>query len=171
MQKITSLVIILLAILIFVSFFMPWVNLESKVMGTLTKVLVGDKQAKLITISGYDVPVMANGPDAKLMISIIELFNPSVTGADKKSYFIWGVPILALAIAALNLFLGRNKWVSLGIGTLGVAIFAVAVLKIKTTDLDKVVMNASIGRGLWITLWGYLGIGLCGLAQLIKPQK
>ena len=168
MQKITLLVIILLAIVIFVSFFMPWVSLESKViMGVLTKTLMVERQAKLMSISGYDVPVMANGEDAKLMISIIKLFNPNVTGADKKSYLIWGIPILALAIAVANLFLGKNKWFSLGVGIFGLAIFAVAVFKIKTTDLDKLVMSASIGSGLWITLWGYLGIGLCALANAV----
>lgn len=51
---------------------------------------------------------------------------------------------------------------------IGVMIFVVGSYKIKTTDLDKLVLNARIGPGLWLTLWGYLGLGLMGLKNLLR---
>lgn len=163
-----------LAAVIVVSFFMPWVHVESQMIGSITKVLVGKRQAEIAGISGFDVPILANGPDARLMISIIKIFNPGVTDADKKSWLIWGVPIFAVLIFLAGLFLGNNKWFNLVIGIIGIAIFVVGVYKIKTTDLDKLVLNAKIGLGVWLTLCGYLGFGLLSAAGFVKslvPKK
>ena len=137
-------------------------------VGTITKVLTGKRQAEITSISGFDVPVLANGPDARLMVSIIKIFNPAVTDADKKSWLIWGVPIFAVAIFLLSLLIGENKWFNLSIAAIGILIFLVAVYKIKTTDLNKLVLNAKIGIGVWLTLCGYLGLGLTGAANFIK---
>jgi hypothetical protein len=106
---------------------------------------------------------------------MVRIFKPGVKDADKKSFLIWGVPGLAVIILLMSYFLGKNKWVNLAYGLLGVLIFVVAVYKIKTTDLDKLVLNIAIGPGLWLTLYGYLGMGLAGLSafsqSLLKKSK
>jgi len=173
-MKIGSIISAALVAVIFISFFLPWVHVESPMVGTMAKVLTGKRQAEIAGISGFDVPVLANGPDARLMISIIKIFNPGITDADKKSWLIWGVPIFAVLIFLASLFLGNNKWFNLAIAVIGIAIFIVAVYKIKTTDLDKLVLNARIGLGLWLTLCGYLGLGLLSAAGFVKslvPKK
>lgn len=171
MNRMTNIIILAMAILIFVSFFLPWVDVQSQAIGKLTKVLRGEQKSSMQKISGFQVPVLANSPDSKLMISLIQLFNPGVKDADKKSYLIWGIPILALMIAIANYIWGRNKWFCLAMAILGIAIFAVAVFKIKTTDLDKGILNVQIAGGLWLTLSGYLGIGLCGLANFLTALR
>lgn len=168
MSKLVKVAMLIFAVIICVSFFVPWVSIESRVTGGVSKLLTGTKQASLKTISGYQIPILANGPDAKLMISIIKLFNPAVTDADKKSWLVWGIPGLALGLFILVLFLGDNKWVNLGIGILGVSIFTIATYKIKTTDLDKYVLNVNIAPGLWIILWSYLGMGVVNLLNFSK---
>jgi Na+-transporting NADH:ubiquinone oxidoreductase subunit NqrC len=57
--------------------------------------------------------------------------------------------------------------VALSVGVIGVLIFVVGVYKIASTDLDKLVLNVNIGAGLWLTLYGYLGMGLAGIAGFI----
>ena len=175
MHKASTAVMFALAVVIFVAFFLPWVSVESPMVGTISKALTGKRQASIDAISGFDIPAMANSADARLMISIIQIFNPGIKDADKKSYLIWLVPILGVAIFLVFLFLGRNRWVDLAIGLIGIAIFAVAVYKIKTTDLDKLVLNVKISNGLWMLLWGYLGMGLAGAANfatsLLKEKK
>ncbi len=168
MDRILKLSIFVFAVVIFIAFFLPWVSVESQVAGKVSKFFSGEEQASLKKISGYEVPILANGKDAKLMISIIKIFNPSVTDADKKSWLIWGVPGLAVVIFLVVMFFGKNKWVNLGLGVLGIAIFAFATFKIKTTNLDKVVLNVNISPGLWIILWMYLGIGLMNLSAFSK---
>jgi len=171
MNKSNTLVMLVLTIVIFVSFFLPWVRVESQAVGVVAKALTGKKQAVIDNISGFQVPIMANSADARLMMSIIQIFNPGVTNADKKSYLIWLIPLLAVVIFIVSYFLGKNKWVNLAIGILGCAIFFVAAYKLKTIDLDKLVLNVSIAPGLWLILWGYLGMGLIGGINFIKVIK
>ncbi len=155
---------LVLTVIIFISFFLPWVNIESAVVGGLSKILTSKESATISSISGFKVPILANGQDSRLIISIIQLFNPGVKDADKKSYLIWGVPGLAVLMLVLFWFLGKNKWLNLGFGVAGILIFLVAVFKIATTNMDKLIMKVSIGFGLWLLLVGYLCIGLlCGI--------
>ena len=170
MNKICNILVLIFAIIICVSFFAPWVRVESPIAGGISKLISGTKQSALKEISGFQVPILANGPDAKFIISIIKLFNPEVTDADKKSWLIWGIPGLAVMLLLASLFLGKNKWVNLGIGILGILIFSVATYKIKTTNLDKLVLNIVIAPGLWLILWSYLAIGLTGLFRFSRQQ-
>ena len=167
-MKKESLISVVLVAVIFISFFLPWVNVESQMVGTVAKVLTGKRQAAIASISGFAVPQLANGPDARMMLSIIKIFNPNVTDADKKSWLIWGVPILAIAIFLLGLFIADNRWFNLAVAAIGILIFLVGVYKIKTTDLNKLVLNAKIGIGVWLTLYGYLGLGITAAVNFVK---
>lgn len=168
MGKTLRVMMLVFTIIICGSFFLPWVSIDSRVAGGISKLISGTKQASLKTISGFQVPILANGPDAKLMVTIIKIFNPTITDADKKSWLIYGIPGLAIALFVLVLFLGENKWVNLGLGILGIIIFAVATFKIKTTNLDKLVLNVVIAPGLWTILWSYFGIGIVNLFRFSK---
>jgi len=168
MNKAFKIVMLLLVIIICVSFFLPWVDVQSKVAGNISKFFTNSKQSSLKTISGFQVPILANGPDAKLMIMIVKIFNPAVTDAHKKSWLIWSIPGLAVVLFLLVLFLDKNKWVNLGIGILGVSIFSGVTFKLLTTNMDKTVLNVVIGHGLWILLFAYLGIGIINLLAFCK---
>lgn len=168
-EKLYPLLMIVLAIVIFISFFLPWVGVESAPVGTVSKLLTGKQQAVINDISGYMVPVLANSSESRLMITIIQLFNPGIKNADKKSYLIWAIPILSVIIAGAVLVLGKNKWVNLAIAILGIAIFSVAAYKITTTNLDKLVLQVRIGYGLWLILYGYLAMGI--LAAIVFAKE
>jgi len=160
-------IMIILVAVIFISFFLPWIKVESPAVGTISKILTGKEQAVISGISGYAVPVLANSEESRFMISVIKIFNPGITNADKKSYLIWVVPGLAVLILVIKLFLDKNKWVNLIFGLIGSLIFFVAVYKLNTTDLDKLVLKVSIAPGLWLILVGYLGIGLLCLTNFV----
>lgn len=170
MVKAYNIAIICLVGIIIVAFFLPWVKVESEAVGTFSKILTGKQQSAISNISAYQVPIMANDQDARLMISIIKIFNPKVENADKKSYLIWSIPALAALILLVSLLYGRNKWVNLIFGAIGCLIFFAAVYKIKTTNMDKLVLKVTTEPGLWLTLWAYLGIGIVGLASFIKAS-
>jgi hypothetical protein len=163
-----------LVVIIFISFFLPWVSVESEAMGKVSKLLTGKTQANISAVSGFQVPILANGEDSRFMISIIKIFKPKINNADKKSFLIWIVPLLAIALFFISIGFKNKKLVKLLIGLSCIVIFAGAVYKINTTDLDKLVLNVKIAYGLWITLFGYLIFGLLELinfAELIKKQK
>lgn len=164
-------VILVCVAIIVVSFFLPWVSVESEAVGGISKLLTGKKQSSVGAISGFQVPIMANGEESRFMISVIKIFNPDITHADKKSILICLVPLLSIGLYFLSNRFGKNKLVILGIGILGVTIFGGAVFKIFTTDLDKMVIKVSIAIGLWLTLFGYLFIGLIHLKEFFELGK
>jgi len=144
MSKLYNIVILILAILIIIAFFMPWVSVKSEQVGMFAKILTGKNQDVVDNISAFQVPIMANSSDARLMISVIKIFNPDIKDIDKKSFLIWVIPILAVVIFIVSYFFGKNKWANLIVGIIGAAIFIVAAYKIKTTDLDKLVLKVEI---------------------------
>ena len=98
-----------------------------------------------------------------------------MTDADKKSYAVWLLPLLAVALAAASWLFGKNKWVNLVISDICILVFAIGVFKISTTDLDKAVLKVTIQPGIWIILWSYLLMGAVGLfdfiSQTVKAKK
>jgi hypothetical protein len=165
-----------LAGLIVISFFLPWVSVDAgiagKLTGKLSKIIeIKEQKIELYSISGFKVPILANSKESKLMITIIKIFEPNITNADKKSFLIWIIPILAVAMFFAGDIFKDNKWVFLGIGLLGIVIFLGATMKIMTTDLDKAVMKVNIGYGFWLVLIGYLGLGIMGVIEFLGLQK
>ncbi|MFH1479271.1 MAG: hypothetical protein ABIG92_05820 [Candidatus Omnitrophota bacterium] len=171
MKKSYNPIMLVMALAIMVSFFLPWISVQSQQVGMFSKLLTGKKQATIDAISGFRVPVLANGKDARLMLSIIKVFNPGVKDADKKSYAVWVVPILAFILYILSTNFGDNKIVNILLGAAGCSIFFIAVYKILITDLDKMVLNVKIEYGLWLVLCGYLGIGLINFIKLLAKNK
>ena len=170
-MKIRKTIMAVLVLIIFVSFFLPWVSVESEAIGGVTKLLTGKKQATIDSISGFKVPILANSEESRFMISVIKIFQPDIKNADKKSFLIWGVPLLAVVMFGLTNALKDNKWVRLAIGVIGIAIFAFATFKIMTTDLDKIILKVNIGYGLWLILVGYLGIGILQVIEFFQLNK
>lgn len=156
--------LILLAALIIISFFLPWVSVHSPAVAGISKVLTGKKQETIDSISGFDVPMLANSSESRFMIEVIQIFNPGIKNADKKSYLIWIVPLLAVAMLAALWLNFANKWLHLFCAAISFLLFFVSLYKIMTTDMDKLVLNVRIASGLWLVLYAYLGIGiLCAL--------
>lgn len=162
---------LLLTVLVCVSFFLPWVRVQSEAVGGFSKMLTGKEQSEVAAISGFQVPILANSKDSRLMITVIKIFKPDIEHADKKSFAIWIVPLLAVLFYWLA---GqyKNKLLYAVIGGIGCAIFGFAVYKIMNLDLSRMVIEVKIGYGLWLTLVGYLGIGLVNLGYALeKPKK
>jgi len=172
MAKLTPTIIAALAVVILIAFFLPWVSVESEqIVGTFTKILTGEKKDIGQTMSAFQIPILANSEEAKLMVTIIQIFNPGIENADKKSFLIWGIVVLAGIMAALSFKLGANSWVNLGIAIVGILIFLVAVFKISGTDLDKLVMVVKVREGAWLTLYSYLGIGVLSLTRFLTQIR
>jgi len=79
-------VLLVLVVVIVISFFLPWVSIESKAVGSVTKLLTGKKQATINSISGFKVPILANSEESRFMITIIKIFQPDIENADKKKF-------------------------------------------------------------------------------------
>ena len=168
MGFVSKVAIFLIVMVIFIAFFLPWVSVESPAAGKISEILTGKKQGGFYSVSGFQVPILANSSESKLIITVIKLFNPGIKDADKKSWLIWAVPGLAVIMLMLLWLWGNNRWLLLVLGISGVAIFGAATFKILTTNLDKLVLKVTIVYGLWALLTGYLLLGGICLFNLIK---
>lgn len=162
---------LILVIVIVVAFFLPWVSVESAAVGKVSKLLTGKTQATIGSVSGFQMPILANSEESRLMITIIKIFQPDITNADKKSFLIWIVPLLAIIIFWVGNAPKTNQWIRLAFGVIGILIFVGATFKIITTDLDKMIIKVNIGYGLWLILFGYLGIGVLQIGEFLKLRK
>jgi len=162
---------LILVIVIVVAFFLPWISVESAAVGKVSKILTGKAQATIGSVSGFKVPILANSEESRFMITVIKIFQPDITNADKKSFLIWIVPLLAVIIFLVGNAPKTNQWIRLAFGVLGILIFVGATYKIITTDLDKMIIKVSIGYGLWLILFGYLGIGILQISEFLKLRK
>ena len=160
-----------LVIVIVVAFFLPWISVESAVVGKVSKILTGKTQATIGSVSGFKVPILANSEESRLMIAVIKIFQPDITNADKKSFLIWMVPLLAVVIFLVGNAPKTNQWIRLVFGVLGILIFVGVTYKIITTDLDKMIIKVNIEYGLWLILFGYLGIGILQIGEFLKLRK
>jgi hypothetical protein len=70
---------------IIVCFFLPWFNVYLKPT-TLGGLFGGGRPVTLLTMSGADVPQMANGPSAKNCIQVLGMFCGLAAHADHRSY-------------------------------------------------------------------------------------
>ncbi|MCX7927931.1 MAG: hypothetical protein N2606_07370 [Candidatus Omnitrophica bacterium] len=161
---VSKITIVILTLVIFIAFFLPWVGVETIVTSSISKILAKPTNP-LITISGFQVPILANSSESKLIITIVQIFNPSIKNVDKKSYLIWLVPGFSIFFLLLMLFLGRNKWINLLVGIISIAIATGTTLKILTTNLDKAVVKVNLLIGVWLTLFCYFLFGLICLVN------
>ncbi|MBN2483505.1 MAG: hypothetical protein JXD21_04815 [Candidatus Omnitrophica bacterium] len=153
-------------------FFLPWVDIQSKEMGMVSKLVSGkDPQGSLYAISGYDIPVMANSDESKLILMIARLFKPQVKDVDKKSFLIWLIPLSAIIIVLLRLGFQENKFFNIILGALGCLIFLIAAYKLNTTDLAKPALQVKIVIGVWLMLWAYFLIGITGCLEFVRIIK
>ena len=53
MDKTYKVIMLILVAIIVLGFFLPWVNVESKQVGAITKILTGKRQATVEAISGF----------------------------------------------------------------------------------------------------------------------
>lgn len=165
MLRIYKITMLVLAGSIFILFFITWIGVDSGPAEKVSRIFVKNIEVPVTEISGFEIPVMANGKDAKLMIKIAKIFYPDIEGVDKKSWFVWVVPILAQVFLIVALLLGKNKWIALILGFISIAIFVFALYKISITDLDKTVLHIRIAGGLWLTLFCFFTMGLLSLIK------
>ena len=165
MKRTYPLIMVIIASIIFVSFFLPWVRIEPGQMGMLKKFFAGKQISRLASVSAFQIPVMANSKDRRLIIKIIEGFNPDIKDADKKSFVLWAIPVVAITCAAASVFFTKGLWAHLVLGIIGFGVFCAGIFKILTADFSRFSVRVTIAEGAWIALSAYLAMGVVALIR------
>jgi hypothetical protein len=120
------------------------------------------------TVSGAAIPRMVDQEQAKVAVALLELLTNTRQHVGLKRYAVYLVPGLALLGGVLVIGLGHRPPIAWGAALLCGGIAAVGFWKLLTTNTRTLFIAITIGQGLWLSLWAYVGLavaaGLAGLA-------
>ena len=118
-------------------------------------------------VSGAQIPQIANQKNAQVAIALVELFTTTRQDIGLKSYAVYLLPGIALLCGLLLTFLGRRLDVAIGIAILCAAIAGAGFWKLLTANTQVLFVAITIGPGLWLSLWAYVGLAVAaGLSSL-----
>ena len=109
-------------------------------------------------VSGVQIPQMANQPNAKVAMALLELFTKERQHIGAKSYAVYLLPGLALLCGLLATFLGQVTAVAIGVAALCFVVAGAGFWKLLTTNTQALFVAITIGPGLWLSLWAYVGL-------------
>ena len=120
-------------------------------------------------VSGVQIPQMANQKNGQVVIALMELLTNTRQHIGLKSYAVYLIPGLALLCAGLLTVLGRVPVAAIGVGVVCAGIAGAGFWKLLTTNTHTLFVAITIGQGLWLSLWAYVGLavaaGLCLLQR------
>ena len=122
-------------------------------------------------VSGIQIPQMVNQKNAHTAIALMELLMNERQNLGLKSYAVYLLPGMALLCGLLLTLLGRQRLVSLGVAGLCAAIAGVGFWKLLTTKLSSLMIAITIGPGLWLSLWAYVGLAVVAALTGVLSTK
>ena len=122
-------------------------------------------------VSGIQIPQLANQQNAQVAMALVELFTNKRQDIGLQSYAVYAVPGLALLGALLLTVLAAGLIVPLIVALLSLAIAGVGFWKLLTTNTSTLFIAITIGPGLWLSLWAYVGVALAALVVALTGRR
>jgi len=111
-------------------------------------------------VSGVQIPQIANQQNTQLAVALMELFTQQRQHIGAKSYAVYLLPGVALLCGLLISLQGHRRAVAVGVALLCAAMAGAGFWKLLTTDTETLFVAITIGQGLWLSLWGYVGLAV-----------
>ena len=123
-------------------------------------------------ISGIQIPQMVNQKNAQTAIALMELLTNERQQLGLKSYAVYLLPGIALLCGLLLTFVGWPRFVPWAVAGLCALIAGVGFWKLLTTNLSSLMIAITIGPGLWLSLWAYVGLAAAAvLTGVLRPKR
>ncbi len=126
-------------------------------------------------VSGLQIPQMANQDNAQVAIALMELFTWERQHLGAKSYAVYLLPGAALLSALLLMWLGGSAIAAFGTAGVCAGVAGFGFYKLLTINTQALFIAITIGRGLWLSLWGYVVMALAatglGLCVIMAPHR
>lgn len=122
-------------------------------------------------VNGPQIPQLVNRQDAQVVLALAEMLTGErQVGA--KSYVVYLVPGLAILCGILVTLASRVRVACLLVGVVCVTVAGVGFWKLLTAKTETLLVAITIGQGLWLSLWAYVGLGVFAmvLALLARSQ-
>ena len=118
-------------------------------------------------ISGAEIPTFANQQNAQVAIALAELLTRKRQPIGQASYAVYLVPGIALLCGLLLTVLGGAPVVAAGAALVCAGIAGAGFWTLLTTNTSTLFVAITIGQGLWLSLWAYAVLALCGVLLLV----
>jgi hypothetical protein len=156
-------------------FFLPWARIElkgseRKELGRIAlrirrgaETLTGDLPTLSDIprkVSGAQIPRLANQKNSQLLLALVELATNTRQEVGLKSYAVYLLPSLALLSGLLLIFLDERRLIVILVGLFCAALSAFGFWRLLTLKTTTPFASITIGHGLWLSLWGYVGLAM-----------
>ena len=178
-----------------VGFVLPWATLDVKatrLVGRATQLVEGaplgnvviqlKRGAETVTgklpdlsqiptqVNGPQIPQLVNRQDAQVVLALTEMLTGErQVGA--KSYVVYLVPGLAILCGILVTLASRVRVACLLVGVVCVTVAGVGLWKLLTAKMETLLVAITIGQGLWLSLWAYVGLGVFAMVLALLPRS
>lgn len=122
-------------------------------------------------VTGFSIPQVANRREAAITMALFETFTNTRRHLGAKSYAVYALPGLALLSGVLLTVLGRRVVVALGVVLLGTVVAGVGSWKLLTMTTNLRFVAITIGQGLWLSLWAYVGLAFGAALHLVSGRR
>ena len=123
------------------------------------------------SVSGLQIPRLANQEGSTVALALMELLTNTRQHLGLKSYAVYVVPGLVLLGGALLLLgLGRRPVMAWSIAGVAAAVAAIGFWKLLTTNTTALFIAITIGPGLWLSLWAYVGLAAGGALTAVAAR-
>ena len=113
-------------------------------------------------VSGWQIPRLAHQQNAQVAIAALEVLTNQRHHLGLKSYAVYLIPGIAL-VSGIVLTVIRQEWIGSAITALVCAgIAGVGFWKLDSPQLSARPVAITIGPGLWVSVWAYVGLALFG---------
>jgi hypothetical protein len=124
------------------------------------------------SVSGIQIPRMANQEGSKVAIALLELFTNTRQHIGLKSYAVYLVPgLVVLGGGLLLLGFGRRPLVGWSLAGAAAAVAAIGFWKLLTTNTTALFIAITIGPGLWLSLWAYVGLAASAALTAVAASR
>ncbi len=181
---------------VLVGFFLPWAKVEARDPGFFKQLSSGMRRslssegkfhssartsgsgwnpftvADVPTqVNGFQVPMLANKRQVKLVQSLIALFTKNQDNIGLKSFVVYLLPGLAGLCGALLASGRMPRLGALGIAAICAAIVMTGAWKLLTVNPKKSLMVVQICSGLWLSLLAYVGLAAAAFSTFRRKAS
>jgi hypothetical protein len=122
-------------------------------------------------VSGFQIPRMANQEEAKIAVALVELMTNQRQQIGIKSYAVYLLPGAALVCAVALTIVALPAAVAIAIAAFGAALAGLGGWKLLTVDTQTLFMAITIGAGLWLSLWAYVGLAIASGLDALRRRR
>ena len=198
-KKVFVVLIILASALIIRSFFMPWVTVDTTVIKAAGEMAANPKNKMIeaeglrivffknlgsifypafrridkdieVIASGIGIPKLMNGEEARFIVPFMETLFKDIDDIERKSYFVYGFPIMAIMCIAFVLLGLRFRSPIILMLMLCEAISIIGIYNLKSAakaDIKATFTTLTIEPGMWYSLYAFLAIFIMSFLWLV----